>query len=130
MPLNPNNVRSFHRTLYSGILETVTLLQRDDGMNASQIRTVKLFNVRWSRARKRGQQLDGDVSSDHRRELHIPQSEMDRVGVKHINPLYRFIDKDGRYWMPESDDTITQQLMMQHWCVPCQRTDPIPTSGV
>lgn len=129
MPLNERNVRGFHRKLYAGINQKVRAIIRQDGMNASNTRTVVLYNCRWERISKRGQPQDGEASSDQRRTLHIPQSEMDRVGVIHINAMFIFIDREGRYWMPESDDTIEQKLMQQHWCVPCQRTNPIPTPG-
>lgn len=131
MPLNRYNTRHFHKYLYGpGILETVVLLKREDGMNAANVTRVTIYNCRWSAVTKRGQQLDGDVQSDHRRNLHLATSDLNRAGVLHINPLYRFIDKEGRYWQPESDDLIKVPLMLNHMCVPCQIMDPIPTPGV
>ena len=92
MPMNARNVRQFHKTLYAGQLETVTLLKRNPDMDASVVTSYVLFNCRWSKLTKKGQQLDGEDTSNYQRTLHIPREELDRVGVNFINALDRFID--------------------------------------
>jgi hypothetical protein len=124
MPMNKRNVRSFHKFLYAGQLETVTILKRNPDLNASVVTAYDLFNCRWSRLTKRGQQLDGEDTSNYRRTLHIPRAELDRVGVNYINALDRFIDQENRYWQAESQLTITVKLFQQHICVECFSINP------
>lgn len=129
MPLNKRNTRAVHRTTYCGETEKVRMIWKVDGMDPTY-QAVVLYRCRWARINKRGQQLDGDVTSDMARKLLIPGTELKRVGVHHINHLFRFVDLEGRYWMPESWDTIEIKLFENEIGVPCQRTDPIPTPGV
>lgn len=120
MPLNKDNTRTFHRTLYAGQLETVTLLKRDDDQQEGTVRSVVLFDVRFSRIRKAGQPLRGDVSTGLFREIHIPRIQLDRVGVAYINVLDRFVDQSGRTWQPETDQPIQVKLFENHVCVMCR----------
>lgn len=124
MVLRKLNTRTFHRSLYAGLLETVTCLKRDDNQRQGTVRAVKLFDCRWSRITKGGQPVRGGMTSDHQRELHVPAIEMERAGVRYFSALDRFVDKEGRYWQPESGDTLTAKLLENHWCVPCRRVDP------
>lgn len=119
MPLSDKNVRTFHRTLYAGQLQSVTLHKRHDDMAQGTITVFKLFQCRWSRIFKMGETLAGDMLTAHRRQLHIPRIEMDRVGVHYINPTDKFIDKQGREWQPESPQQIVIQLFEQHVCCDC-----------
>ena len=130
MPLNERNCRTFHRKLYAGQLQTVTVHKRNDDMQASVVTAHKLFDCRWSSIAKSGQPIAGDQTSDHFRELHIPTIELHRVGILHINPLDRFIDKQGRTWQPESQQVITVKLFETHHCVQCRRCDDNPVPGV
>lgn len=124
MPLRPDNQRTFHRTLYAGWNETVTLLKRGDDMLGSIVTTHLLFDVRPGQIWKTGEPIAGQMASDHRRTWHIPRIELDRVGVNYINALDRIVDKDGRYWQPESTTRIGDKLGMQHIDVDCLLTDP------
>lgn len=128
MPLGENNLKTFHRLLYSGkgMLQRVTLLKRDFDQRMGTVTSFLLFGCRWSRMWKTGQPIQEDMLSDHTREIHIPVIELSRVGVniKNINPADRFIDREGRYWQPESPQTITLQLLQTHLCVACVRIDP------
>lgn len=124
MPLNKRNVRSFHKFLYASQLETVTILKRNPDMNASVVTPYVLFNCRWSRLTKKGQQLDNEDTSNYQRTLHIPRAELDRVGVNYINALDRFVDLEGRYWEAESQSAIVVKLFQQHICVPCYIINP------
>lgn len=122
MPLTRDNTRTFHRTLYGpGILETVTLLKRNDNQQQGVVRSVKLFDCRWGQIAKQGETYDGDMTSDHRRQLHIPRIELERAGVNYLNPADRYVDKQGRTWCNESTEVIDIKLMENHVCVWCQR---------
>ncbi len=131
MPLNPQNCRFFHRTLYAGWNETVTLLKRADDMQAHQVTPYVLYDVRWSKIFKTGQPIAGQMSSDHRRTVHVPRIELERIGVAYINALDRFVDIQGRYWQPESTSLITVKLGLVHICIDCWLTDPaVPTNAI
>lgn len=123
MGLRAATVRTFHRTLYAGILESVTLLKRHDDQAQGTVDTHRLFQCRWSMIFKQGQTLGGEMLASHTRVLHIPRIELDRIGVHYINPTDRFIDKDGRTWQPESPTQIIEKLFEQHVCVQCKLVD-------
>lgn len=124
MPLNAKNQRTFHRRLYSGILQSVLLLKRNNDQQEGTVTSYRLFQVRWSMLHKSGQPIQGDMSVGSNRSAHIPRCELDRVGVWYINALDRLVDKQGRYWQPESDSEITVKLFEDHICVDCKRVDP------
>jgi hypothetical protein len=124
MPLNKSNCSGFHRKLYAGMLESFTLLKRDDNQRQNVVTKYAIHQIRPSRIHKTGQTIQGDMSSDHRRTLHVPTVEMERLGINHFNPLDRFIDKEGRWWQPESGTMITSQLFERHQCIHCLRVDP------
>lgn len=122
MPITRYNQKTFHRTLYGpGILESVTLLKRDDNQRQGVVRSVKLFDCRWGQIAKQGETYDGDMTSNHKRTLHIPRIELERAGVNYINPADRFVDESNRTWVNESTDVIDIKLMENHVCVTCQR---------
>ena len=125
MVLNRQDFSTFHNRLYAGVgcLETVTLLKRGDDQNQGTVTAYTIFNARWERFRKSGQSLAGSMSSNHTRGLHIPQSEMCRIGIliSNINVLDRFVDKECRVWQPESPETLTVQLLAEHLCIQCKR---------
>lgn len=124
MPLNKRTTRVFHRYLYATELQSVVLIKRDNDQREGVQKTLQLFNCRWSRIYKTGEPYQGDMSSSHTRELHIPRQELDRVGVAYLNAIDRFVDQDGRYWQPESTTQLTVQLFENHCCLICLRVDP------
>ncbi len=124
MPLNRSTTRVFHRVLYATELQTLTLIKRGDDQREGVQVTYLLYECRWSRIYKTGEPYQGDMVSDHRRLLHIPRIELDRVGVNYLNPIDRFVDQEGRYWQPESTTLLTLQLFENHYCVQCLRVDP------
>jgi hypothetical protein len=130
VPINRFNQKFMMRGLYAGQLEDVTLLKRGDDQQQGAVRSAKLFGCRWSKIYKTGQTIQGDMVGDHRRQLHIPAAELERVGVAYLNPTDRFVDQSGRYWQPESTTTITIKLLETHFCVQCLRVDPPVVSGV
>lgn len=124
MPLNVRNTRTFHRCLYAGILESVTLLKRNDNQQQGTVTSYALFQCRRSMIFKMGETLQGDMNSDHRATWHVPRIELDRIGISYLNPLDRIVDNKGRYWQPESNMLITIKLFENHVCVDCLRVDP------
>lgn len=124
MPLNKRNTRFFHRTLYAGQTERLRLLKRDPNLKAMIVTPHLLFTCWWSDLTKEGQQLDNDVTSNHRRTWHVPVSELRRVGVNYINPLDVFVDVEGRYWQPESTNKIDSLLFENYLDIECRRTEP------
>ncbi len=121
MPLNERTTRTFHRTLYAGILQTVTLLKRDNDQQMGTVTSFKMFGCRWSKIFKSGEPIFKDILSSHPRTLHIPRIELDRIGIEFITPADRFVDKKNRVWQPESTTTITVKLFENHVCVDCLR---------
>jgi hypothetical protein len=111
MSLRKRKTRDFFRKLYAAELETVKLYKRGDDQLQGQIVTHIIFGVRFqTRIVKQGQTIEGSMSSDNRRMLHIPIKELERVGVRYINALDTFEDKEGRTWRPESTVPIISQL--------------------
>lgn len=124
MVLRKSTTRTFHRKLYGGQLETITLYKRGDDQQAGTVRTLTLFECRWKPITKTGQIVQGDNTSNHRREVVIPRSELDRVGVAYISAGDRFLDKQGRTWQTEANLVIEVRLFENFIGVQCFRTDP------
>ncbi len=125
MTMRKANSRTFQRRLYGPILETVICLKRGDDLQESVVTSHRLFECRWSKIEKHGQPIQGDMSSEHFRWLHVPKVEMDRVRIAYFNVLDRFIDIENRYWEPESGQGIISKLMEQHFCLLCRRLDAV-----
>jgi len=125
MPLRPELCRTFHRTLYAGWNQTVTLLKRGDDQQQGTVTAYTLRNCRWSRIISTGEQIQQDMTSDHRRLFHIPRIELDRNGINYINSADIFVDKTNRYWQKEATTDQTVKLGEQHLCVQCLRVDPL-----
>lgn len=126
MAINEKNQRSFHRKLYAGtgMLQTVTCLKREDDQRQGVVRSVTLYQCRWSKIYKTGEPLQQDMATSHMRTLHVPRKEMDRTGINYFNATDTFVDRDGRHWRPESPQTITTKLLEVHVCIDCVRCDP------
>lgn len=116
--------RFFHRWLFSGRTEKVKLLKRKDNQQQGTVTEYALYECRWAGITKQGETIQQDIQVGHRRILHVPVSELERIGVEYINPADRFVDKENRYWQPESDDTIFVKMFGNHLDIPCQRIDP------
>lgn len=127
MPLEPGNTRTFHKTLYGKILQTLTLLKRSNDQLQGTVTTYKLFDCRQNaQIRKQGQSIRGDMSSDHRTTWVIPREQLDRIGIQYLNVLDRFVDKYGRFWNPESNTVLAEHLFSNFYNVDCLRIDPTP----
>lgn len=123
MPLNKANTRTFHRCLWSGILETITLLKRNDDQQQGTVRAITLFQCRKSSIAKTGEPIQGDIAETSVT-WKIPRVELDRVGVTWINAIDRIVDKYNRYWQPESKQTIDIKLFENFIYLACVRIDP------
>lgn len=129
MPMRKSNQRTFHRRLYAGQLQRLTLLKRDDDLRQGTVRSCSLFQCRRSEITKTGQTIQHDMTSNNRCTWQIPRTELDRVGVNYLNPLDRFYDPvDGGTWEPESTTLITVRLFGNWISVDCLRVDP-PAGG-
>lgn len=124
MSMNRHNSRTFHRRLFAGMLQKITVLKRDDDLQQGTVRSIVLYQCRISQYTKTGQTIQGDELSAHSCTWHIPQVEMQRTGINYFNPLDRIVDKFGRYWQPEAPQTISVKLFETHWDLECIRVDP------
>lgn len=124
MPLSPKNTRTFHRKLYAGELETITLLKRNDDQQAGTVSAYVLYQCRHSIMHKTNEQIAGDETANHRCTWHIPRVELDRIGIDHLNSLDRIVDKRNMYWQGESTTEIRLKIWLNHYCIDCLRVDP------
>ncbi len=129
--MNPKNTRNVRRTVFAGMLETVTLLKRGDDQRQGVVRAIKLFQCRRSMIHKTGETLQGDMLVSHRCVWHIPRQELKRVGVAYLNPLDRIIQtrplvavETGWYWQPEATTMIDEKLFNNEIDLHCVRIDP------
>lgn len=124
MPLNKKNQRGFHRTLYAGQLQKITLLKRGDDLQQGTVTAHVLFNCRRRMISKTGQTIAGDISSAHSVTWVIPRQELDRVGVNYLNATDRIVDPvEGGTWQPESTTGLLIKLFGNIVNVDCLRTD-------
>lgn len=128
MTFNRDNTNTFHRRLYAGMLETITLLKRNNDQQEGTVRAVRLFECRIKKVFKSGEAIQGPMPTDHRTVWQIPRVSLEAAGVKYINVLDRIVDSSNRYWQPESPQTITMQLYTNYVNVECVRVDPPPGS--
>ena len=133
MPLTKLNQMTFHRHLYAGELKTITMLKRDDDQREGTVRAVTLFDCRRGQVTKTGEPIQRDMLSNHSTVWHIPQIELRRVGIDHVNPadiIVESTDDSGmalpipRYWQPESTTVILLKLFWNMANVDCFRIDP------
>lgn len=119
--LNKQHLRTFHRKLYAGFDESVTMHKRGDNQQAGTIVVKRLFNVRWSRIFTTKEPLDGTVSANQSRTLHIPISELEKAGLTYVEAGDKFQDREGRFWGAEATVTLTEKLREEHLDIPCLR---------
>lgn len=120
MTLNRGSTRTFHRVLFAGILETVTLLKRGDDQQQGTVRSMTLFQCRRSMITKTGEQIAGDMTAGRTATWYVPRVELDRVGVTWLSSADRIVDKKGRTWQPEADTTIEVKLFENHLRLDCK----------
>jgi hypothetical protein len=124
MLITPDNTLVFHRTLYAQMLQTITVLKRNDTQQQGTVRALTLYECRQSRITKSGQSIQGDMSTNHTTIWHIPILEMQRTGIDYFNVLDRIVDRKNRYWEPETGQNLDIKLFENHWCLMCVRVDP------
>jgi len=90
---------------------------------------IYVSNCRRSLITKTGEPIQNGMLSEHRTVWHIPRIVLDQVGVRYLNPADRIVDKEGRYWQPESTTVITEKLFSLHIDLECLRIDPPPIPG-
>ena len=127
MPLNKVNQSTFHRKLYAGQLETVTLLKRGDDQSEGTVTAYVIFECRRSRIHKTGEPIQHDMVVGHTTVWHIPRIELDRIGVAYLSVLDRFVDQYNRFWQPESPQQLDIALFEDQLHVQCVRVDPPAT---
>lgn len=121
MPLNKHNSRTFHRSLFGGVLETVTLLKRDDDQREGTVKAIKLYECHRSRVQKTSEPISTSMTADNTTLWHIPVVELKRNGVNYLNVLDRIVDEKGRTWQPESPQNIDIKLFENYYDVKCVR---------
>ncbi len=121
--INKQTTTTFHRTLFATEMESVVCLKRDDDQREGVVTSYKLFDCRWSITQKTGNPIQGEMSSNHRRTLHVPRVEMRRVGINYFNAADRFVDIQGRIWQPESTTMLDIKLFENHYDIECLRVD-------
>ena len=132
MPLGRINTSVFHRRLYAGELETVTLLKRRDDQKEGSVVALKLFECRRGNISKQGEAIQTDETAEHYVQWLIPYTELKRVGVNYLNVLDRIVDKFNMWWQPESPQTITLAIFDNYYAIDTVRIDPIaqPKIGI
>lgn len=129
MPLNRANSSSFHRTLYAGQLEKVTLMKRGDDQSEGQVISYTIFECRRGNPSKSGEALQQEMAVSHSVQWLIPNAELRRVGVNYIDVLDRIVDQFNMWWQPESGNTIVLSQFDQYTILDCVRVDPPLSQG-
>lgn len=124
MPLRKEMCGTFHRTLFSGWNQTITLLKRDDDQREGVVRSLMLFDCRKGMETKTTEPIQADMSANHSVIWHIPVVEINRVGVRYFNALDRIVDEQNEWWQPEATTEIILKLGRTHFDLVCLRVDP------
>lgn len=124
MPLSKRNSAVFHKTLYAGQLERVTLLKRGDDQSEGQVIAYELHSCRRGNLSKTGEAIQGEMAVSHSAQWIIPCTELRRVGVNYINVLDRIVDQFNMWWQPESPNNITLSQFDNYYLIDTVRVDP------
>ena len=128
MPLRRNNTRRFTRKTFAGQTEKVRILKRGDDQAQGTVTSFILYRCRRSQIMKTGETIQGDMVSDHECVWHIPRTEMERVGINHLNSLDRIQQLQGRekdfWWQPEATTPIDVKMFANEIDLHCLRVDP------
>ncbi len=127
--ISPLTTRDFHRRLYAGMLQTITILKRDNDQQQGTVRRVSVANCRQSMVFKDGEPIQGDMTSNHRCVWHLSKIDLDAAGVTYINAADRIDNTNAPFgvpgiWQPESGTEVIVKLFGNHVCVSCLRVDP------
>lgn len=129
MPMSRRNSQVFHRTLYAGQLEKITLLKRGDDQNEGQVVAYILFQCRRGNLAKQGEALQGEMAVSHSTQWVIPNTELRRVGVNYIDVLDRIVDQFNMWWQPESANSIVLSQFDNFTIIETVRVDPPLSKG-
>lgn len=122
MSLNKINTRRAYARQYRGQLQKITILKRDDDQREGVVRAITVFNCRRSSINKTGEQILGDMTSDHQVTWHIPTYELNRMGINYLNSLDRIVDPiDNVTYQPESTTNIDIKLFGNQYDIACLR---------
>lgn len=124
MPMNRSNSQVFHRFLYSGEMETVTILKRNDDQQEGTVTAFVIFECRRGNTSKTGEALQGEMATSHHCQWLIPCIQLRAVGINYLNVLDRIVDKYQQWWQPESPQTTTLSQFDNYYIVECVRIDP------
>ena len=129
MAIGPLTTKTFHRTLYAGMLQTVVLLKRNDDQQQGTVTAYTLFECRQSMVFSDGQPIQGDEQVNTRCIWHIPRISLDAIGIDHIMPADRLTNLNAPFgvrgtWAPEATTELIRKLFSNHYCVHCLRIDP------
>lgn len=116
MPLNRDNTRTFHVTLYAGWTDTITIQKRSNDQNMGQIRTLVAYDCREKKIDHSGEPLKGTAAAGDRTIWQIPRIEMDRLGITEFNALDRIIGPDGQTWQIEANDGEVKIQLGKNFC--------------
>lgn len=136
MVLRKSNTRHFYRVLYGGELKSILILKRDDDQREGVVRAVKIFNCRRGQIHKTGEQIVGDMTSNHTTEWQIPVAELNRAGIAYLNSLDTIVESTDdarnpitpRYWRTESTTMIDVRLFENWVTFHCLRIDAPPVA--
>ncbi len=122
MSLNKHNTRRAYARQYRGQTQKIIILKRDDDQREGVVRSVTVFNCRRSIINKTGEQIVGDMTSDHKVTWHLPTYELNRMGINYLNSLDRIYDPIEKVtYQPESTTNIDIKLFSNQYDVACLR---------
>ena len=135
MPLNARNTLIFHRTLYAGMLKTVTILKRGDDQQEGTVTAYTMYQCRRSRVNRTGEPIQHSMTSQVRAVWHMPHIEMKRLGINFFSAVDRIVETHDEsnnplppevwnYWQPESTTYILEKLFLNVHNLECLRVDP------
>jgi hypothetical protein len=109
----------------TGMLQKVKLLKRGPDQQQGTVTPYILFGCRRSVITRKGQTIDGKLSSQNRTTWHIPQQELDRIGVDYITALDRIqdIEYGTGVWQVEASDKVMEKLLRTHIDCYCIQTN-------
>jgi hypothetical protein len=128
MPLNARNTKNRSRVARGGKDNQVMYLhKRGPDQQQGTVVVHKLFACWRELITRTGQTLQERMTSNTRCILHIPTSELKRVGVNYLTVIDKFYDpKTGDWWRPESDTTVSEMLFGNMFKLECKQGDPNP----
>lgn len=127
--LSKATTRLFYRKLYGGMLKTITILKRGDDQKQGSIVSYILYGCRRKKIYHEGEPIQRDMASADETVWQIPRAELDRVGILYLNAADTIVESvrnltKPRYWRPEANTMITDQLYENILNLDCVRCDP------